>query len=316
MSLKLADFGVATMGDPTITAEHARVGTPAYMAPEQLRGDGRAPAVDVWAVGATAYELHRRALRRPRRDGARRGRRPAPGRRRRHAGRGDRAGGRRRAIGALRRRGRHGAGAGAAPRRARRAVAIVAAAAGDRRRRHAGAAPAPTVVAAGRGRAAAAGLARVRRHDRRSSLDYARHGLPHILAVELQPVPGLATIDYQELRQHGGRHRRRGVAAGRGSARRDGGGRRRSRRRGGPAVAAGGAVAARRRARARALGAPRGGGRRPRVAADLAPQLASAVLGRAVTLAPPRWCQPTPRARWRAASTRWPGPTWRPPSAR
>src|SRR5271165_5877226 len=36
----------------------ALLGSPFYMAPEQLRGKGRVDArVDIWAVGATLYEL-------------------------------------------------------------------------------------------------------------------------------------------------------------------------------------------------------------------------------------------------------------------
>ena len=55
--LKLADFGVAAVDAPQLTVEGARIGTPAYMAPEQLRGDSRAATVDIYAVGATLYEL-------------------------------------------------------------------------------------------------------------------------------------------------------------------------------------------------------------------------------------------------------------------
>lgn len=53
---KLADFGIAMVGEAGLTQTGALVGTPAYMAPEQLRGrdvDGRA---DIYALGATLFE--------------------------------------------------------------------------------------------------------------------------------------------------------------------------------------------------------------------------------------------------------------------
>ncbi|MBX9581939.1 MAG: serine/threonine protein kinase, partial [Gemmataceae bacterium] len=56
---KVADFGLAKRaagGD--LTATRAVFGTPAYMAPEQARGDAKfvGPAADVWALGAILYE--------------------------------------------------------------------------------------------------------------------------------------------------------------------------------------------------------------------------------------------------------------------
>jgi serine/threonine protein kinase len=61
-SLKILDFGVSKFdpevtGDARVTAEGATLGTPAYMAPEQLGGDGEIDArTDVYALGVVLYE--------------------------------------------------------------------------------------------------------------------------------------------------------------------------------------------------------------------------------------------------------------------
>ena len=52
----VADFGVARRVDE-VTEGSELVGTPHYMAPEQLRGASVTPATDVFSFGALAYEL-------------------------------------------------------------------------------------------------------------------------------------------------------------------------------------------------------------------------------------------------------------------
>jgi eukaryotic-like serine/threonine-protein kinase len=53
---KLADFGIASVqGDPQLTATGLVIGSPAYMAPEQARGEESGPPADFWALGATMF---------------------------------------------------------------------------------------------------------------------------------------------------------------------------------------------------------------------------------------------------------------------
>ena len=55
---KLVDFGVARAEDAKLTRTGAIIGTPAYMAPEQARGDGEVDArADLYALGATLFEM-------------------------------------------------------------------------------------------------------------------------------------------------------------------------------------------------------------------------------------------------------------------
>ena len=56
---KLADFGLVLPRDaaPRLTREGCIVGTPAYMSPEQCRGDPLNDLSDVYALGATYYAL-------------------------------------------------------------------------------------------------------------------------------------------------------------------------------------------------------------------------------------------------------------------
>ncbi|HEU4412848.1 MAG TPA: protein kinase [Polyangiaceae bacterium] len=58
LTAKLVDFGVASMGDVRLTQRGHIVGTPAYMAPEQARGEGPVDSrCDLYALGATLFEL-------------------------------------------------------------------------------------------------------------------------------------------------------------------------------------------------------------------------------------------------------------------
>ena len=61
---KVVDFGVAKLTDQsmptdggTLTVGGTIVGTPAYMAPEQLRGEAVDGRADVFSLGVMAYEM-------------------------------------------------------------------------------------------------------------------------------------------------------------------------------------------------------------------------------------------------------------------
>jgi eukaryotic-like serine/threonine-protein kinase len=54
--VKLAEFGIAFLqGDPRLTITGLVFGSPAYMAPEQARGEPSGPPADMWALGATLF---------------------------------------------------------------------------------------------------------------------------------------------------------------------------------------------------------------------------------------------------------------------
>jgi eukaryotic-like serine/threonine-protein kinase len=58
--LKVMDFGIAKVNDSAanISVTGVRVGTPRYMSPEQIQGDGEVgPAADLYALGGVAYEM-------------------------------------------------------------------------------------------------------------------------------------------------------------------------------------------------------------------------------------------------------------------
>jgi len=53
----LLDFGVAKLNDTSLTPAGTVVGTPSYMAPEQIRGEGLTSATDRFAFAVLAYEM-------------------------------------------------------------------------------------------------------------------------------------------------------------------------------------------------------------------------------------------------------------------
>ncbi len=53
----LLDFGVAKLSDTSLTPAGTVVGTPSYMAPEQIRGDALTGATDRFAFAVLAYEM-------------------------------------------------------------------------------------------------------------------------------------------------------------------------------------------------------------------------------------------------------------------
>src|SRR5213593_2232716 len=58
MSVKLTDFGIARAAEQTrLTQVGSVVGTAAYLAPEQARGEEATPASDVYALGVVIYQF-------------------------------------------------------------------------------------------------------------------------------------------------------------------------------------------------------------------------------------------------------------------
>lgn len=55
--VQLTDFGVAKLLDQDTTLSGPLLGTPAYLAPEQLRGTGVDHRADLWALGVTLYQM-------------------------------------------------------------------------------------------------------------------------------------------------------------------------------------------------------------------------------------------------------------------
>lgn len=56
--IKLLDFGIARLlSEDTMTAPEAVVGTPAYMAPEVLKGGAADVRSDIYSLGCVVFEL-------------------------------------------------------------------------------------------------------------------------------------------------------------------------------------------------------------------------------------------------------------------
>lgn len=54
---RITDFGLVKESETNLTADGMRLGTPAYMAPEQIQGMEVTPAMDIYALGVVAYEM-------------------------------------------------------------------------------------------------------------------------------------------------------------------------------------------------------------------------------------------------------------------
>jgi serine/threonine-protein kinase len=56
-AVKVTDFGSARIADTMATRSGVTIGTPAYMAPEQLAGGQATPQCDLYALGVLMFEL-------------------------------------------------------------------------------------------------------------------------------------------------------------------------------------------------------------------------------------------------------------------
>jgi len=55
--LKILDFGLAKTAEASLTEAGMRLGTPAYMSPEQTRGEEVQGSTDLWSLGVVLYEM-------------------------------------------------------------------------------------------------------------------------------------------------------------------------------------------------------------------------------------------------------------------
>ncbi len=56
-TVKIADFGVARIESSELTQDGTMIGTPAYMSPEQFRGDGVDQRTDLYAAGVLLFQM-------------------------------------------------------------------------------------------------------------------------------------------------------------------------------------------------------------------------------------------------------------------
>jgi serine/threonine-protein kinase len=56
-AVKIADYGIARIESSTMTQVGTVMGTPSYMAPEQLRGEPVDARADIWAAGVVLYQF-------------------------------------------------------------------------------------------------------------------------------------------------------------------------------------------------------------------------------------------------------------------
>ena len=53
--IKISDFGLARFVQNEVELAHTACGTPGYVAPEIVRGDGYGKEVDYWSIGIILY---------------------------------------------------------------------------------------------------------------------------------------------------------------------------------------------------------------------------------------------------------------------